>query len=159
MNRDFLSKEFSMTMDPRPADVQGRVLPAPVLGVGGKDNRLVPRDGSWDMRNKQFYTTVDINCWAIVLFINDNLCRAESVRNFAGTFKTVASREGIRVTSDPVAVKYERPHKVRLKLCGNQNVSVYVFVVTILLYILPIYSILLTISKIAPPPSLVRNIN
>ena len=121
-----------MTMDPRPADVQGRVLPAPVLGVGGKDNRLVPRDGSWDMRNKQFYTTVDVNCWAIVLFMNDNLCRAEAVRNFAGTFRTVASREGIRVTSDPVAVKYERPHKVRLNtvwqpqciclcFCGNNS--------------------------------------
>ena len=114
MNRDFLSKEFGMTMNSQPTDVQGRVLPAPVLGVGGHDNRLVPRDGSWDMRNKQFYSGVDIQCWAIVLFMNENVCRSEAVRNFASTFRTIASREGIRVASDPVVVKYERPHKVGL---------------------------------------------
>ena len=112
MNRDYLADEFGMEMKPQLADVQGRVLPAPILCVGGQDNRLTPRDGSWDMRNKQFYSGVGIHCWAVVLFMNENYCRSEAVRNFASTFKSVASREGLRVTSDPVTVKYERPTKV-----------------------------------------------
>lgn len=116
MNRDYLSKEFGMEMKPQLVDVQGRVLPPPVLGIGGRDNRLTPRDGSWDMRNKQFYSGVAIHCWAIVLFMNDNFCRADAVRKFADSFRSVASREGIHVTSDPVAVKYERPHKVKFSL-------------------------------------------
>ena len=117
INRDFVGKEFGMQMQPHMTDVQGRVLPAPVLAIGGQDNRLTPRDGSWDMRNKQFYKGVDINCWAIVLFMNVNFCRSDAVRKFTSTFKNVASREGVRVTSDPVAVTYERPHKVKLIIC------------------------------------------
>ena len=106
-----------MKMVPQLADVQGRVLPAPVLAVGGQDNRFTPRDGSWDMRNKQFYNSMRVDCWAIVLFLSENSCRADAVRHFASTFKSVASREGLRVTSDPVVVKYERPNKVRVYVC------------------------------------------
>ena len=119
MNREYLSNEFGMRMMPQLADVQGRVLPAPILAVGGHDNRLTPREGSWDMRNKQFYSTVRIDCWAIVLFLSENMCRADAVRDFASTFRSVATREGMRVTSDPVVVKYERPNKVGVNVTAR----------------------------------------
>ena len=125
MNRDYLREEFGMQMTPQLADVQGRVLPAPVLDVGGKDNRLTPHDGSWDMRSREFYRGAVIDCWAIVLFMNEKNCRADAVRSFAGTFRTVASREGIRVSSDPVAVKYERQHRVGVSNSASDWAAVF----------------------------------
>ena len=101
-----------MQMNSRMVDVNGRVLPSPVLGLGGRDNQLTPRDGSWDMRGKQFYDGVRIDSWAIVLFLPEHRCRADVVRKFSSTFKDISCKEGVKVTSDPVAVKYERPNRV-----------------------------------------------
>lgn len=112
MNRTYLNKEFGMKMDCQMVNVEGRVLPTPVLSLGGRDNQLTPKDGAWDMRGKQFYNGVSIECWAIVLFLQEKFCRADFVRKFASMFQETSRKEGVRITSGPIDVKYENPQKV-----------------------------------------------
>ena len=112
MNRGYLNKEFGMKMESQMVSVEGRVLPTPVLALGGRENQLTPRDGAWDMRGKQFYNGVTIEKWAIVLFVPEQRCRADVVRKFANMFQETSHKEGVMMKSGPIDVKYERPQGV-----------------------------------------------
>ncbi|XP_022810535.1 protein argonaute-2-like, partial [Stylophora pistillata] len=109
MNRassKYLKDEFQTSVNTEMVKVEGRVLPAPRINLGPQDQPLVPRDGSWDMRNKSLHDGARIDKWALACF--DRGCREEQLRNFSRQMASVSSRQGLRMSEQPVVVAYGR---------------------------------------------------
>ena len=106
-SQKYLREEFQTSVDPEMAKVDGRVLPAPKIKFGPQDQALVPRDGSWDMRNKAFHQCADIKTWAMACFAPPQRCNDNQLRNFCNQMARVSTREGMKMT-DPVVVRYAR---------------------------------------------------
>ena len=106
-SQKYLDKEFQTTVDDEMVRVDGRVLPAPKINLGPQDQALVPRDGSWDIRDKALHQGAVINTWALACFAPFQRCNENQLRNFCRQMATVSSREGMRMT-DPVEVRYAR---------------------------------------------------
>ena len=111
-SQKYLREEFQTSVDPEMAKVDGRVLPAPKIKFGPQDQALVPRDGSWDMRNKAFHQCADIKTWAMACFAPPQRCNDNQLRNFCNQMARVSTREGMKMT-DPVVVRYARIKDVR----------------------------------------------
>ena len=110
----YLRDEFKTSVNPEMVSVNGRVLPAPTITLGKQDPPLVPRDGTWDMRDKQFYQGAHIKVWALACFAPSKWCDGEVLRRFSNQMASVSSREGMTMTNAPVDVRYaERVHQVR----------------------------------------------
>ena len=105
----YLREEFKTSVSTEMVKVEGRVLPAPRINLGPQDQPLVPRDGSWDMRNKSLHVGARIDTWALACFCER--CREDQLRNFCKQMATVSSREGLRMVEQPVVVRYARSSK------------------------------------------------
>ena len=86
--------------------VEGRVLPAPTINLGPQDRPLVPLRGSWDMRDKSLHQGARINKWALACF--DGRCHKDQLKNFSKHMADVSSRQGLRMSEQPVVVAYGR---------------------------------------------------
>ena len=107
----YLKNQFQTSIDPKMVRVQGRVLPAPQLKLGPQDKALIPRDGSWDMRNQALFKGARIDMWALVCFAR---CNDDPLRNFCHQMSSVSSREGMKMTAQPAFVTFgRRPEEVR----------------------------------------------
>ncbi|KAL9962338.1 hypothetical protein ACROYT_G031432 [Oculina patagonica] len=102
----YLREEFKTSVSTEMVKVGGRVLPAPTLNLGPQDQALVPRDGSWDMRNKSLHQGARIETWALACFARR--CNGDELRNFCKQMASVSSREGMRMTEQPTVVGYPR---------------------------------------------------
>ncbi|XP_022809864.1 protein argonaute-2-like [Stylophora pistillata] len=105
-SNEYLRNEFQTSLNSEMVKVEGHVLPAPRINLGPQDLPLVPRDGSWDMRNKSLHDGARIDQWALACF--DRGCREEQLRNFSGQMANVSSRQGLRMSEQPVVVAYGR---------------------------------------------------
>lgn len=112
-SQKYLDKEFQTTVDPEMVRVDGRVLPAPKIKLGPQDQALVPRDGSWDMRDKALHQGADINTWALACFTPSHRCNETQLRNFCRQMATVSNKEGMKMAPEPVKVSYARSGEVR----------------------------------------------
>ena len=118
MNRassKYLKDEFQTSVSTEMVKVEGRVLPAPRINLGPQDQPLVPRDGSWDMRNKSLHDGARIDKWALACF--DRGCREEQLRKFSMQMASVSSRQGLRMSEQPVVVAYGRGARDVRYLC------------------------------------------
>ena len=96
-----------MSINQNMVDVEGRVLPAPTVSLGGRGT-IVPRDGVWDMRGKKFFEGARIDVWAMVCFVDQRKCGEEVTRKFANTMSTVCRDEGMSMNGRPCNVQYAR---------------------------------------------------
>ncbi|XP_068740587.1 protein argonaute-2-like isoform X2 [Montipora capricornis] len=104
----YLREEFQTTVDPEMVAVEGRVLPPPKLKLGPQDEGLIPRDGSWDMRNRALFEGVRIDIWALACFAPIQTCNQDTLKTFCDRMSSVSTREGMRMTAQPVVVRYAR---------------------------------------------------
>ena len=102
----YLRDEFQTSVSTEMVKVEGRVLPPPRINLGPQDQPLVPRDGSWDMRNKSLHDGARIEKWALACFCRR--CREDQLRNFSKQMGNVSSRQGLRMSEEPVVVRYGR---------------------------------------------------
>ena len=105
-SRKYLRDEFQTSVSTEMVKVEGRVLPAPRINLGPQDQPLVPRNGSWDMRNKSLHDGARIDKWALACFFGR--CREDQLRNFSKQMGYVSSRQGLRMSEEPVVVRYGR---------------------------------------------------
>ncbi|KAJ6562409.1 argonaute-like protein [Mycena capillaripes] len=63
-------RKFGLTVDPNIISTQARILEHPTLkyGAGSKFANVKPRNGSWNMADKQFYRPATISAWVLVYF-------------------------------------------------------------------------------------------
>ena len=104
----YLKEEFQTSVDPEMVPVDGRVLPAPKIKLGPQDQALVPRDGSWDMRNKALYQGAQIETWALACFAPPQRCNEDTLRNFCKQMSIVSGGEGMKMAAQPAVVRYAR---------------------------------------------------
>ncbi|KAK1223273.1 hypothetical protein PQX77_013861 [Marasmius sp. AFHP31] len=82
-------KNFQMTLEPEklPMKIDGRVIPAPKLsyGEGGKQQKVEPRFGSWNMMDMKLVDPKPIKRWGLVVF--------EAKGRFGDSFTQVIARD------------------------------------------------------------------
>ncbi|XP_068705532.1 protein argonaute-2-like isoform X1 [Montipora foliosa] len=104
----YLRGEFQTTVNPEMVAVGGRVLPAPKLKLGPQDQGLIPREGSWDMRNQKLFDGARIDTWALACFATMQRCNQDTLRRFCDQMSSVSTREGMKMTAQPNVVRYAR---------------------------------------------------
>ncbi|XP_023216070.1 protein argonaute-2-like [Centruroides sculpturatus] len=76
-----LNREFRIDINNQPMRVDGRVLMPPVI-MYSQSEEILPKNGAWDLRDKSFYRSVDIEWWAFVS-MSSNVCKETDMLNFA----------------------------------------------------------------------------
>ena len=104
----YLKEEFKTSVSSEMVKVDGRVLPAPKIKLGPQDQALVPRNGSWDMRNKSLHEGARVQTWALACFAPSSCCNEDHLRNFCKQMASVSNQEGMRMTEEPAVVRYAR---------------------------------------------------
>ena len=118
----YLKEEFQTTVNPEMVAVEGRVLPPPMLKLGPQDHGLIPREGSWDMRNQALFEGARIDTWALACFAPIQRCNQDTLRKFCDQISSVSTREGMRMTARPSVVRYARD--AREVSCASMSVVV-----------------------------------
>ncbi|XP_010243012.1 PREDICTED: protein argonaute MEL1-like [Nelumbo nucifera] len=69
-NKDEYAKEFGIRVTDALATIEGRVLPPPMLQYHetGRETKVQPRVGQWNMINKKMFKGGTVNYWACVNF-------------------------------------------------------------------------------------------
>ncbi|KAG8363748.1 hypothetical protein BUALT_Bualt19G0054500 [Buddleja alternifolia] len=124
--------------------IQGRVLPAPKLKVGGGED-LFPRNGRWNFNNKRLVEPIELERWAIVNFsarcnmqkIGDDLVRCGKMKGIfiKPPFAMFEENGQLRRNSAPMRVeemirivKERLPGPPQLLLCilpERKNCDIY----------------------------------
>ncbi|GIX97135.1 protein argonaute-4 [Caerostris extrusa] len=134
-DRDAYLREFGLKVASRPLALEGRVIEAPnVMYRTDKSEVLVkPRDGSWDMREKQYYRGAEINTWVLLSFANPRFCREDSLGRFAKLLRSIASEQGIRMREpakiDIIDPRRRSVHKVLNEVQERYSADLAVVVV------------------------------
>lgn len=89
-------------------EFEARVLTAPRLIYGPDHHQKAtqPVKGVWDMRGKKFHSSVNIEHWAMALFVNQYIVKENDVRQFIQQLVGVSSQAGMSFNPKPVFCKY-----------------------------------------------------
>ncbi|EDO38583.1 predicted protein, partial [Nematostella vectensis] len=104
----YLKNEYGMRINKQMVAIEGRVLPAPELTLGGnpQGSALTPSDGAWDMRGKSFFEARTVEVWALVCFSHPKWCPKEKLEGFARQMGNVCRSEGMRMNPVPCRAEY-----------------------------------------------------
>ncbi|XP_015905738.2 protein argonaute-4 isoform X1 [Parasteatoda tepidariorum] len=94
-SRDQYLQEFGMRVYNEPLRLEGRVLGPP--SVRYNESKIVPNDGSWDMRGKQFFKGAEIDSWVFLSFGGPRFCTHEHLNKFAKLLVNIAGESGISI--------------------------------------------------------------
>ena len=74
-------REFKIACHPQLLEVEGRVLPPPLVqyGSGGRNQVVKPTMGAWNMRDTHLHTPIPLSSWAV---INLGRARDDQVHRF-----------------------------------------------------------------------------
>jgi eukaryotic translation initiation factor 2C len=67
---------------------------------------VLPQQGVWDMRGKQFHTGITIDTWAIACFTSARLCNESALRNFTLQLQRISNDAGMPIVQQPCFCKY-----------------------------------------------------
>ncbi|GIY90905.1 protein argonaute-3 [Caerostris darwini] len=95
-NQDPCVREFGMKVSTEPLDLEGRVIEAPNVRYH-QEQKIKPRDGSWDMRGQKYFKGAEIERWVLLSFANPRFCGIPKLENFASLLCKIASEQGIRI--------------------------------------------------------------
>ncbi|RNA31902.1 Argonaute [Brachionus plicatilis] len=106
-HEDTFVKDFGITINNQMTDVKGRVLSAPKIQYGGRTKvTVLPAQGVWDMRGKQFHTGIEIKLWAIACFAQQRNCNEQALRNFTQQLQRISNDAGMPILGQPCFCKY-----------------------------------------------------
>ena len=95
---EYLEKEFGISVNSEPVKVDGRVLPPPQLNLGPQDKALVPRDGSWDLRDKHLFSGAELSVWTVACLALPRNERSDNILwKFCEALFKMSCREGMRM--------------------------------------------------------------
>jgi eukaryotic translation initiation factor 2C len=67
---------------------------------------VMPSQGVWDMRGKQFHTGIQIKDWAIACFTSSSICDENLLRSFTQHLQRISNDAGMPITGHPCFCKY-----------------------------------------------------
>ncbi|KAJ3084300.1 hypothetical protein HK102_000701 [Quaeritorhiza haematococci] len=110
-DNEYLS-DFNIKIGDEMALVNARVLPTPTLSYhpSSRESRISPREGAWNLRDKQVAQGATLNAWSVVIFTpdRDTVPRA-TVDKFMREFVTVCRDTGMGVLTTQPSVRYASP--------------------------------------------------
>ncbi|KFM79527.1 Protein argonaute-3, partial [Stegodyphus mimosarum] len=117
-NRDRFLKEFEMTVYSEPLKLEGRILEAPNVQYKTARSpdpiRIKPRDGSWDMRDKQFFRAAEVQSWVLLSFSNPRFISQDVLSDFAKLLCKIAKECGISIDR-PSSIDIMNPRSARIE--------------------------------------------
>lgn len=111
-NNDPYNREFGIRVSTDPLQLDGRVIDPPNVRYNN-DRRIMPRDGSWDMRDKQFFRGAEITSWVLLSYANERFCNRQALNKFSDMLCSIGRESGITLG---------RPDAV--EIFGDRNVRV-----------------------------------
>ncbi|XP_067141267.1 protein argonaute-2-like [Centruroides vittatus] len=101
-----LNRKFGIVINSQPVRVDGRVLTPPVV-MYGQLEEILPKNGAWDLREKNFYRFIDVEWWAFVS-MSWNVCKETDMLNFARMICQGGKKFGM-IINKPCYVKEYSP--------------------------------------------------
>ncbi|XP_064383428.1 protein argonaute-2-like [Halichondria panicea] len=106
-NDDPYVRDFGISVEQKMVNVNGRILPPPLLQYGGKSRiQAQPDKGVWDMRGKQFHRGVEIHHWVLLTFAQVRFCPEDKIRQFVFQLRRISNDAGMPVIKDPYFYRY-----------------------------------------------------
>ncbi|CAI0400263.1 unnamed protein product [Linum tenue] len=101
-HKDKYAKEFGIKISDRLANVEARILPAPLLKYHdtGREKDCLPQVGQWNMMNKKMVNGGTVNNWICINFsrhIQDSMARG-----FCYELSQMCQTSGMQFNSEPV---------------------------------------------------------
>ncbi|XP_071041678.1 protein argonaute-4 [Parasteatoda tepidariorum] len=87
-------KNFGIGVERDPVRLSGRTMQAPNLNYGNR--KIQPRDGSWNIRDLQFYRPSNIKSW-ILLNLAERHCRFNDLKNFSDQLQRIGGAAGLNL--------------------------------------------------------------
>ncbi|GBN83098.1 Protein argonaute-1 [Araneus ventricosus] len=99
-NDPFLRK-FGLRVLDKPLKVDGRTMEAPnvIYKRNSHEFRERPRNGAWNMRDKQFFTGTRIDRWTLLSFARKEECHYGKLKQFAGALERFANEQGVEMNA------------------------------------------------------------
>ncbi|GFQ99361.1 protein argonaute-2 [Trichonephila clavata] len=94
-NMDPCLKEFGVKVSPEPISLDGRIIEAP--NVRYLEQKVKPKDGVWDMKEKQYFQPAVINSWVLLSFANPRFCGDQNLDRFAKLLCSIGTEQGMKI--------------------------------------------------------------
>ncbi|KAL5724067.1 Protein argonaute mel1 [Ranunculus cassubicifolius] len=119
---DIFAQEFGITVNPSLATIPAaRVLPAPMLKYhdSGKETRIQPRFGSWNMMSTKMVDGGTVEHWTCVNF---SRLPYEPVARFVNDLISMCSSRGMKIKPTPIVpLSQARPEHIEKTLVNLHN--------------------------------------
>ncbi|KAL5699183.1 Protein argonaute mel1 [Ranunculus cassubicifolius] len=118
-NNDIFAREFGISVNLSPATIPtARVLSAPMLKYhdSGRDSRIQPRFGSWNMMSTKMVDGGTVEHWTCVNFSRSNY---ELVARFVHDLIFMCNNRGMKIKPTPIVpISQARPDQIETTLVG-----------------------------------------
>ncbi|WJX90207.1 Protein argonaute PNH1 [Trifolium repens] len=119
------AKEFGISVDKKLASVEARVLPAPWLKYHdtGRDTKILPQFGQWNMANKKVINGSKVRYWACINFSRN--VQQRTANAFCLQLVQACQTLGMEFSQEPVIPVYSaRPDMVKKALKYVHSTSI-----------------------------------
>ncbi|KAJ3053657.1 eukaryotic translation initiation factor 2C, 2 [Rhizophlyctis rosea] len=102
--------EFGLKVEDDLFIADARVMPAPTLEFGGRAARPeTPRDGTWNLRNKNFLAPSSLKAWGVVCFMHERDCPPAVREKFVNELCNTCTQLGMQMQNRSPPVLYANP--------------------------------------------------
>ncbi|KAG9146474.1 hypothetical protein Leryth_011748 [Lithospermum erythrorhizon] len=119
---ELVNKEFGIQVSPQPTMIEARVLPAPMLKYheSGRESRVDPRVGQWNMIGKKMVNGARVESWTCVCFSRSNF----DLARFCWELVDMCCSKGMDFNPDPlIPIKSVNPGQIEKALHDIQSQS------------------------------------
>src|SRR5581483_7579281 len=104
-------KGFGLQVNNEMAVVQARVLPAPKLQYhpSSRDAAFVPRDGSWNLRDKKVATGATLGSWGCAVFGSERDYPMRAIKKFIRELVTTCQDTGLNIPNKTPPIQHFNP--------------------------------------------------
>ncbi|EYU40234.1 hypothetical protein ABFS82_04G135000 [Erythranthe guttata] len=115
---ELVNREFSIQIRPELMSVEARVLPPPMLKYhdSGRENRVQPNEGQWNMMNKKMINGGKVDFWTCVNFSRS---KDHVVKRFINELVTKCLSRGMEFSPHPlVPIRTKPSNQIEKSLIG-----------------------------------------
>src|SRR5437764_8733863 len=104
-------QQFGFQVSNDMAVVQARVLPTPEIQYhpSSREASLIPKGGSWNLRDKKVATGATLDSWACVVFGSDKDFPTKAVQHFLNELINTCQDTGMNIKNQTPPILYINP--------------------------------------------------
>ncbi|CAB5198298.1 unnamed protein product [Rhizophagus irregularis] len=97
-NNEYL-KQFGMAVSNNMTVVNARILPTPTIQYHptSRENRIEPKHGVWDLKNKRVATGATLGSWSVLAFSNERELPNQAIKHFLRELITTCNDMGMNI--------------------------------------------------------------